>query len=227
MSATASKKSRGPTKNRPGGRPHLTRNAAILTVAAVLVLFGIYLVSRPDDTTAKGSGKAGAYAFQVGDPGTGKPAPSVKLTATDGSTFDLAAHQGKNTLLYFQEGVGCQPCWDQIVDIQKHRSQFHALGIDDIVTITGDPTSALRQKAADGGITIPVLSDPDLAVSRTYDANHYGMMGDSTDGHTFVLVGPDGQIRWRADYGGAPDYTMYVPVSNLVADMRKGIGAHA
>jgi peroxiredoxin Q/BCP len=49
------------------------------------------------------------------------------------------------------------------------------------------------------------------------------MMGAGQDGHSFILVGPDGLIKWRADYGGAPKYTMYVPVSNLLADMRAGI----
>jgi peroxiredoxin Q/BCP len=69
----------------------------------------------------------------------------------------------------------------------------------------------------------PVLSDPDLAVSRAYHANDYGMMGTRRDGHTFIVVGPDGRIQWRADYGGAPAYTMYVPVDVLVADLRRGL----
>jgi hypothetical protein len=56
-----------------------------------------------------------------------------------------------------------------------------------------------------------VLSDPGLAVSQQYHANSYGMMGASRDGHTFILVGPDGVIRWRADYGGPPKYTMFLP----------------
>ena len=30
-------------------------------------------------------------------------------------------------------------------------------------------------------------------------------------------------IRWRADYGGAPDYTMYVKPSDLLAQMRSGM----
>ena len=47
------------------------------------------------------------------------------------------------------------------------------------------------------------------------------MMDTSADGHTFILVGPDGHIRWRADYGGAPNYTMYVPVDRLLADLAK------
>jgi len=48
------------------------------------------------------------------------------------------------------------------------------------------------------------------------------MMGTGADGHTFILVGPDGTIRWRADYGGAPNYTMYVPPTQLLADLQAG-----
>jgi len=47
-------------------------------------------------------------------------------------------------------------------------------------------------------------------------------MGDDRDGHSFILVGPDGTIRWRADYGGAPKYSMYVPVQRLLADLASG-----
>ena len=38
-------------------------------------------------------------------------------------------------------------------------------------------------------------------------------------------VGPDGVIRWRADYGGAPDFTMFVPVPSLLADLKAGLAA--
>ena len=73
-------------------------------------------------------------------------------------------------------------------------------------------------------ISSPVLSDPNLTVSQAYAANQYGMMGTSRDGHTFIVVGPDGKILWRADYGGSPNYTMFVPSQNLLADLRKGLG---
>ena len=65
-----------------------------------------------------------------------------------------------------------------------------------------------------------MLSDPGLTVSRAYQANRYGMMGTSRDGHSFVLVGRDGVIRWRADYGGPPNYTMFVNDSALLAALR-------
>ena len=137
--------------------------------------------------------------------------------------FDLASLRGKTVLLYFQEGLTCQPCWDQLKDIESQSNAFHALGIDMIVSITTDPLDALKQKVADAGLSTLVLSDPSLVVSRAYTANGYGMMGGSRDGHTFIIVGPNGRIEWRADYGGAPDYTMYVPVPNLIADIRAGL----
>ena len=164
----------------------------------------------------------------MGQPGFGQAAPEIKLPSTDGTIFDLARMKGQSVLLYFQEGVGCQPCWDQIKDIEAHRDQLAALGVDKIVSITTQTPDVIKQKAQLEGISTPVLSDPNLDVSHAYQANLHGMMGTSMDGHSFVLVGKDGIIKWRADYGGAPKYTMYVPVSNLVADLRAGLkGASA
>jgi hypothetical protein len=48
------------------------------------------------------------------------------------------------------------------------------------------------------------------------------MMGASRDGHTFILVGPDGKIRWRADYGGPPKYVMFLPTASLLTDIKEG-----
>lgn len=175
------------------------------------------------DSSSSDAGLAGKYAFQVGKPGPGEKAPPIKLPSTGGGTFDLASLRGQTVLLYFQEGVMCQPCWDQLKDIAANRDKFEALGIDRVVSITSDPLPALKQKVAYEGLSSPVLSDPGVAVSKTYEANLYGMMGESMNGHSFVLVGEDGVIEWRADYGGEPDYTMYVPVPNLLADIRKGL----
>jgi peroxiredoxin Q/BCP len=199
----------------------------LLIAGAIAVLAVIYVVSTGGRTS--GSTKlAGAYPFQVGQPSSGQPAPAFTLPATNGIAFDLAAMHGRTVLLFFQEGIGCEPCWTQIKDIEAHWSQFQGLGIDQFVTVTTDPLSALKQKVADEGIKTPVLADERFEISLAYHANEFGMMGTSADGHSFILIGPDGMIKWRADYGGAPDYTMYVPVPNLVADIQEGLhGPHA
>ncbi len=210
------------TASRGRGRAPARRPAggtwALLGVGIAIVALGaLYLLNRPS------SPADGRYNSQVGQPGPGLAAPDILLRSSVGGTFDLASMQGKTVLLYFQEGLTCQPCWDQLVDIQKQFDRFTAIGIDQVVSITTDPIDQIRQKVADEGITEPVLSDPDLAVSRSYSANSFGMMGDSRDGHSFILVGPDGKILWRADYGGAPDFTMYLPVDALVADIERGL----
>lgn len=206
-----------------GSRRVLVLSAALAILIALVA--GIFWVhARQEEGLGGPFGQlAGRYRFQVGNPGRGQLAPPIRLMSTTGNVFDLNSLRGKSVLLYFQEGVTCQPCWDQAKDLAAHFDQFRPLGVDAVVTIASDPVDVLKQKATDMSLPYPVLSDADLAVSSAYHANDYGMMGRSRDGHTFVLVGPDGRIRWRADYGGAPDYTMYLPIANLIADMRQGM----
>ena len=201
-------------------RPFLL--ATGILVLAVVALFAIYVASNG---SKKAHPTGGTFHFAVGQPGPGQPAPAIVLPSTDGANFDLASFKGKTVLLYFQEGVGCQPCWDQMRDIQTHRAEFSAAGIDEFVTITSNSLDLVSRKLDQDRIPGPVLADTDLAVSKTYDANSYGMMGNSTDGHTFIVVGPDGIIKWRADYGGSPDFTMFVPVPSLLADLTAGLAA--
>ena len=202
-----------------------SRRAGVTLAAAVAVVVGLYFLSSFRHSNAASSGKAAAsaYPYSVGLPGPGQRAPNVVLPASTGGNFNLAGYRGrKPVLLYFQEGLTCQPCWDQISAIQKEMPAFRALGIGPIVSITTDPLAEITQKARDEGLSIPVLSDTGGRVSDSYSARNFGMMGHDRDGHTFVLVGKDGTILWRADYGGAPKYTMYVPVEVLLAQLKAG-----
>ena len=188
-------------------------------VAAVIVVLFVIFQNSPSSSAGA---KAGAYPYQAGSPGAGQAALGFSLAASTGGTISLSQYRGKTVLLFFQEGLTCQPCWDQITDLQKHAAQLTAAGIDQVVSVTSDPIAAITTKASDMRLTIPVLSDPGLAVSQQYQASSYGMMGSSRDGHSFIEVGPDGTIRWRADYGGPPKYTMFLPTANLLADIKAG-----
>jgi peroxiredoxin len=243
MSTTRSTRTRPSRQRRPdqkstSGRGHSTRRriprlviVVGVGVLAVLGLFAIYLAGRGgDDGGGSGDGApvgAGSgLEFAVGDPGPGEDAPPLRLPSTAGGTFDLTEQRGQRVLLYFQEGVMCQPCWDQMVDIEARWGEFgDDFAIDQMVAITSDPLDVLVDKVSLDGIQSPALSDPGVAVSKTYEANLYGMMGTSMNGHSFVLVGPDGTIEWRADYGGKPDHTMFVPVDGLLADLRQGLSS--
>jgi len=197
--------------------------ATFVVAAALVVLAGIYFVNNLTGAFGGSSASANAYPYQVGSPGPGYAAPAIKLPATSGGSFNLASQRGKTVLLFFEEGVGCEPCWTQIRDIEKHWSQFQALGIDEMVTVTTNTLPQLEQKVADEHIHTPVLADTSMDVSLAYTANKYGMMGDQMDGHSSVLVNKDGVVSWRADYGGAPKYTMYVPAPTLLNDLQQGL----
>ena len=221
--ATPPVRARGGAVQRRG----VSRTAGISLAVVVVAVVGLYFVSSFHHSGAGKSGAAGSsgYPYAVGSPGLGQQAPNVNLPATSGGSFNLASYRGrKPVLLYFQEGLTCQPCWDQITAIQKDEAKFRALGIGPIVSITTDPLGEITQKAHDEGFSIPVLSDKGGTVSDTYSARNYGMMGHDRDGHTFVLVGKDGKILWRADYGGAPKYTMFVPVDVLLAQLKARTG---
>ncbi len=189
-----------------------------ITAGMAAIVAVLYVIFSGGSSTAG----AGKYPYQAGSPGAGQAAPGFSLAASTGGNISLSQFRGKTVLLFFQEGLTCQPCWDQITDLQQHAAQLRAAGIGTVVSITSDPVGAITTKARDMGLTIRVLSDPSLAISRQYDANSYGMMGASRDGHTFIVVGPDGTIRWRADYGGAPKYTMFLPTTSLLADINAG-----
>lgn len=211
---------RGQAPGRKPVKPRRSHGWVWAAVAAVAVLGVLFAVFRSNNTgTASGGGHS---AYQVGSPGIGQPAPGFTLPASTGGSISLQGLRGKTVLLFFQEGVGCEPCWTQLKDLEKAAGAVHAAGVDDIVSVTTQPVHLLAQKTHDEGIATPVLADTSLTVSKAYRANRYGMMGSAMDGHSFVLVGPDGTIQWRADYGGAPKYTMYVPVKQLLADLTAG-----
>ena len=194
----------------------------VVAIVAVGAVVGLYMLFRAGGADPNSSPGAAGAAYAVGAPGPGEQAPNFTLSSTGGDSVSLNDYRGKSVLLYFHEGLGCQPCWDQIRDLEKVSDELKAAGIDELVTITSGPADLIGQKMADDGLDSVALADVDLAVSQTYTTNKYGMMGDSRNGHTFILVGPDGRIEWRADYGGAPDYTMYVPVPKILADLEAG-----
>ncbi len=229
------------TPVRPSKRPDGSRRRqVVIAVAVVTVLVatlgGLYALYRgsgpessPENTGAtQGSTESATrgsseYPFAVGSPGSGEKAPDFTLASSDGGTVSLSNYRGKSVLLYFQAGLTCQACWTQITDYESKIEQLKAAGIDEVASVTSDPADLVARKVRDEGITTPVLSDPDLTTSKTYNTHKYGMMNGERNGHSFILVGPDGTIRWRADYGGPPKYTMYLPTEAVLADLHKGL----
>ncbi|MDV3293131.1 MAG: peroxiredoxin family protein [Nitrososphaerales archaeon] len=192
-------------------RSHGTRNALIVVTLFVAAIAAIVYVA--------GQANGGNSAMLV----AGAKAPEFTLTSVNGSSFNLTDYLGKtDVLLFFNEGLTCSPCLQQMVDIDRNYSVFSKMGIT-VASITTNSMFDMRTWAQNNGITrMMVLPDQSLQVDREYTTLYAGSMhSGSAPGHTFILVGKDGSVLWRKDYGS---YTMYVPMNELIASVKAALG---
>jgi len=128
-----------------------------------------------------------------------KPAPEFTLTSLDGRPVTLSEFLGKkNVLLFFNEGYGCAPCWQQTAALQEDLELFKAMDTE-VFAIMVDPVSLLSREAPRWGLrALPILVDESTKVSKAYDA--LGGMHANKPDHKFVLVNKEGLILWAADY---------------------------
>jgi peroxiredoxin Q/BCP len=151
---------------------------------------------------------------------TSSIAPDFTLPATNGATFTLSAYRGKsNVLLLFDEGLSCQPCLQQMHDLDDLNTQFSGMNVL-VVSITPDDIGQLQNWANSNGPQHGlVLSDYNQAAFNLY---HPMGSGGTMMTHTFILVNKSGEIVWRQDYGPG---TMYVQNSEILADVKNALGA--
>lgn len=171
--------------------------AIIVAVAVVLVVaFG----------ESQKSGPAGGRV-------SSGPAPEFsERDISNGAPLSSAGLRGENVLLFFNEGVMCQACFEQIQSLQQRSAELRKRGLT-LINITTDPPDVLLEAVRAYGIKTPTISDQSQAMSSAYDAIGQGMH-PNTNGHTFVLIDRRGRIRWRRDYT-----TMFVPPDQLFTEI--------
>jgi peroxiredoxin len=214
-----------------------TRSIIYVAVAATVLISGIIVFETSFTPGTNEQERLFSTINVKGQPldtalDTYSKAPSFTLPATTGQNISLSDYEGKkNVLLYFQEGIMCAPCWKQLEDIQKEYGKFESLDIE-VLAITVDPLNALIKESQKRGITLPVLDDGvDLSVSKAYNVLDQSMHPGSRPGHSFILIGKDGNIIWKKDYYPAGQNMggmnmnmggkMYVPVEELLKEISK------
>lgn len=147
--------------------------------------------------------------------------PAIGATAPDFALTDAVNHQqvtakslrGKKTMLFFSEGVNCQPCIIQAANLEK-TGALKKNGIQ-LVSVTTDAADQLAQAAQQYAIHTPMLADPSMKMSGAYGMLGHGGMGHPTqDGHAFMLLDENGKVLWHKAYS-----EMYVEPAQLLADM--------
>jgi len=113
----------------------------------------------------------------------------------------------------------------QVVDLEGS-SEFNELDIV-LFSISTDPPPQLAQAVQEYGVDSHHLSDEGGEVTERYGASQWAMPSGEP-GHTFVLVGIDGEIKWIRDYGAPQNGgLMYVPVDQLVQEISQALGEDA
>jgi len=142
-----------------------------------------------------------------------RPAPGFTLTTTGGRQVSLASYRGRDVVLYFSEGAGCDACFYQMREFEQHAAQLRKAGIT-IVPIVMNPASQIRPELASFGLRTPYLIDTTGAVSRAYGVLGKGMHV-GLPGHGFVLIDARGTERWYGEYP-----SMYLSTAGLIAQVR-------
>ncbi len=98
----------------------------------------------------------------------GRPAPVFATKDFSGQTVDIASFRGKVVLINFW-ATWCPPCRGEIPSLQR---LYDTLKGDPSFVMYGvlykDDISAAKRFMAQGGITFPMLSDPDFVASSIY-----------------------------------------------------------
>ena len=146
-------------------------------------------------------------------------APGFTLPAVGGGSVSLSDYRGqKNVLLFFNEGYGCAPCWQQIRGLQDQREEFDKAETE-LVAVMVDPVDVLAEEGQRYGIAVPMLSDTERTASNVYKVLGRGMHA-SKPNHTFVLIDKQGEVVWWRDY-----VEMRAPVDDVVAKVQDLVGS--
>ena len=203
--------------------PSPKRLRGLLLFAGAFVLLALLYFGPIRDYNSTSS-DASAPSAKAADPRiklvAGQVAPDFSLPDVNGTTFRLDEARAKgNTLLFFQEGIQCPACFQQMRDLQREAATLRALETS-LVTITSDSLNDLKAASVrESVVGMPLLSDGDLSASRAYDALVVSMHPGQLPGHTFILVDRSGKVLWRRDY-----QEMYVPVDQVLSAVAKGLG---
>lgn len=182
-----------------GARERRRRNIRLAAWAAGLavvagVVTAMMLTSKPDTSSVA------------------RTAPDFTLTDTSGQQVHLADLRGKNVLLYFSEGAGCQSCLVQMAGIETD-PRFAKAGLT-VLPIVMNTRAQIMKDMADNGVKTPFLLD-DGKVARAYGTIGKGMH-EGLPGHSFVLIDKAGVQRWYGEYP-----SMWLSPDDLLSQVNK------
>ena len=127
----------------------------------------------------------------------GDAAPSFKLAANGGRSFDSASLKGSRYLLYFYPKDNTPGCTREACGFRDAMPGFDKLGVP-VFGVSADKVPAHDRFALKHGLNFPLLADPDHELIEAYgvwvEKSLYGRKYFGVARSTF-LVDADGKIE--------------------------------
>ena len=130
----------------------------------------------------------------------GDKAPSIAVTATDGSTLNLAA-PGHPLLLYFYPKDDTSGCTREAQDFTALAGDYAKAGVK-VVGVSRDPMKSHEKFIGKYALAVPLVSDEDGRISEAFGTwvqkSMYGRKYMGMERATY-LIGADGRVlkAWR------------------------------
>ncbi len=148
---------------------------------------------------------------------TGDPAPDFTLPTDTDETVTLSDLRGRKVIVYFYPSAMTPGCTTQACDFSDSLDSLRGAGYE-VLGVSKDAPAKLAKFRERDGLSITLLSDPELDVHRAYGAygekKLYGKLVEGVLRSTFV-VDEEGKIQ-LAQYN--------VKATGHVAKLRRDLG---
>ncbi len=130
----------------------------------------------------------------------GDRAPAINVTASDGSTVDLAS-PGQPLVLYFYPKDDTSGCTREAQDFTALAADFKQAGVK-VIGVSRDPMKSHEKFIGKYDLVVPLASDEDGRISEAFgtwvEKSMYGRKYMGMERATY-LIGKDGRIvkAWR------------------------------
>src|ERR1051325_10230615 len=130
----------------------------------------------------------------------GDTAPNITVTATDGSSVNLAS-PGQPLVLYFYPKDDTSGCTREAQDFTALAGDFAKAGVK-VVGVSRDPMKSHEKFIGKYGLAVPLISDQDGAISDAFgtwvEKSMYGRKYMGMERATY-LIAADGRVlkAWR------------------------------
>jgi thioredoxin-dependent peroxiredoxin len=130
----------------------------------------------------------------------GDRAPAITVTATDGTSINLAA-PGQPLVLYFYPKDDTSGCTREAQDFTSLAGDYAKAGVK-VVGVSRDPMKSHEKFIGKYGLAVPLVSDEDGRISEAFGTwvqkSMYGRKYMGMERATY-LIGADGRVLkcWR------------------------------